>query len=136
LPIEGEKLKRLLRLHEHQSLAQNLAPDLNVPLDSTFLSVVPIVTNFTLIPCFSPLNILSPLKTYSKSGEGVYAVPAIPETGINPLSAAQLVYGPSCISLGTALGVRGNITEDFDTPAVREITQELVFAAPGRTDLF
>jgi hypothetical protein len=66
-----------------------------------------------------------------KIRRGLYALsPLYRKTGINPLSAAQLVYGPSYISLETALSVHGWIPEgvrditsvalrppkDFDTP--------------------
>jgi len=49
---------------------------------------------------------------------GLYTLsPLYRKTGINPLSAAQLIYGPSYISLETALSVHGLIPE-----GVRDIT--------------
>jgi len=86
-----------------------------------------------------------------KIRRGLYALsPLYRKTGINPLSAAQLVYGPSYISLETALSVHGWIPEgvrditsvalrppkDFDTPighfSYVRVPQKTLYAGVNR----
>lgn len=73
------------------------------------------------------------------------------KTGINPLSAAQLIYGPSYISLESALSVHGWIPEgvrditcvtlrppkEFDTPighfSYVRIPQKILYAGVSRS---